>query len=40
MSNVNAEKAVPGGENVKVEFEDGIAWVTLNRPQERNERKR
>jgi trans-feruloyl-CoA hydratase/vanillin synthase len=27
---------VPGGKNVKVEFEDGIAWVTLNRPEKRN----
>ena len=27
---------VPGGENVKVEFEDGIAWVKLNRPHKRN----
>jgi len=25
-----------GGENVKIEFEDGIAWVTLNRPEKRN----
>ncbi|KAA9383669.1 p-hydroxycinnamoyl CoA hydratase/lyase [Neorhizobium galegae] len=24
------------GENVKVEFEDGIAWVKLNRPDKRN----
>lgn len=24
------------GENVKVEFEDGIAWVSLNRPEKRN----
>jgi hypothetical protein len=23
---------VPGGKNVLVEFEDQIAWVTLNRP--------
>ena len=28
--------AIPGGENVKVEFEDGIAWVTMNRPDKRN----
>src|SRR5262245_55984089 len=27
---------VPGGKDVAVEFEDGIAWVRLNRPQKRN----
>ena len=26
----------PGGKNVLVEFEDGIAWVTMNRPDKRN----
>src|SRR3954463_8586236 len=26
----------PWGENVLVEFEEGIAWVTLNRPAKRN----
>ena len=30
------ENGVPGGKNVKVEFEDGIAWVKLNRPEKRN----
>lgn len=25
-----------GGENVRVEFEDGIAWVIMNRPHKRN----
>src|SRR5262245_45540485 len=28
--------AAPWGENVLVEFEDRIAWVTLNRPAKRN----
>ena len=27
---------VPGGNTVLVEFEDGIAWVTMNRPEKRN----
>jgi trans-feruloyl-CoA hydratase/vanillin synthase len=27
---------LPGGKNVKVELDDGIAWVTLNRPEKRN----
>ena len=30
------DKPIPGGNNVKVEFEDGIAWVKLNRPNKRN----
>src|SRR5689334_10784454 len=29
-------RPTPGGQNVKVEFEDGIAWVVLNRPEKRN----
>ena len=29
-------RPAPGGQNVKVEFEDGIAWVFLNRPDKRN----
>jgi feruloyl-CoA hydratase/lyase len=32
----SAEKPVPGGHDVLVEFEDGIAWVKLNRPDKRN----
>jgi feruloyl-CoA hydratase/lyase len=31
-----AERPVPGGDNVKVAFEDGIAWLKLNRPDKRN----
>ena len=27
---------MPGGKNVLVQIEDGIAWVTLNRPEKRN----
>lgn len=33
---VTHEKGIPGGKNVTVEFEDGIAWVRLNRPEKRN----
>jgi len=29
-------QAEPWGENVLVEFEEGIAWVTMNRPAKRN----
>src|SRR6202453_660996 len=36
MSTSSTSKAVPGGKNVLVEFEDGIAWVSLNRPEKRN----
>jgi trans-feruloyl-CoA hydratase/vanillin synthase len=32
----DALKLGPGSKNVKVEFEDGIAWVILNRPEKRN----
>ena len=31
-----AQRPVPGGDNVKVAFEDGIAWLKLNRPHKRN----
>ncbi|MCL8385465.1 p-hydroxycinnamoyl CoA hydratase/lyase [Xanthobacter aminoxidans] len=31
-----AERQVPGGKTVKVEFEDGIAWLKINRPEKRN----
>jgi len=30
------EKSIPGGKTVLVEIADGIAWVTLNRPEKRN----
>jgi trans-feruloyl-CoA hydratase/vanillin synthase len=34
---MSSDKAgLPAWENVRVEFEDGIAWVTLNRPEKRN----
>lgn len=36
MSASGEPAAVPGGKNVLVEFEDGIAWVSLNRPEKRN----
>lgn len=41
MSIVDKEASVgnnlePWGKNIKVEFEDGIAWVILNRPEKRN----
>ena len=35
MSTEN-DAPVPGGKNVKVEFDDGIAWVYFNRPDKRN----
>ncbi len=31
-----ASQAIPGGKTVLVEFEDGIAWVSMNRPEKRN----
>ncbi len=31
-----ARKKDPWGKLVLVEFEDGIAWVTMNRPEKRN----
>jgi feruloyl-CoA hydratase/lyase len=31
-----AAPPVPGGKNVLVEFDDGIAWVAFNRPKKRN----
>ena len=32
----STDQSIPGGVNVRVEFDDGIAWVTLNRPEKRN----
>ncbi len=40
MSNENnsvKDAPIPGGKNVKVEFEGKIAWVYFNRPEKRNE---
>ena len=31
-----ARKKEPWGKTVLVDFDDGIAWVTLNRPEKRN----
>src|SRR5215208_7808475 len=31
-----SSRPIPGGNTVLVAFEDGIAWVTLNRPDKRN----
>ena len=31
-----AAAPVPGGKTVLVEFDSGIAWVTMNRPEKRN----
>ena len=37
MTSENKGSALdPWGKNVLVEFEDGIAWVTMNRPEKRN----
>jgi feruloyl-CoA hydratase/lyase len=33
---VPSDQPVPGGKTVKVEFDNGIAWITLNRPEKRN----
>lgn len=36
MSTPAESPAVPGGRLVRVEFDDGIAWVQFNRPEKRN----
>ncbi|MDE2230290.1 MAG: p-hydroxycinnamoyl CoA hydratase/lyase [Alphaproteobacteria bacterium] len=36
MTRPGDNQAVPGGKTVLVEFEDKIAWVTMNRPDKRN----
>jgi feruloyl-CoA hydratase/lyase len=30
------ERPIPGGNTVLVEIDEGIAWVTMNRPEKRN----
>ncbi|MGA9884887.1 MAG: p-hydroxycinnamoyl CoA hydratase/lyase [Candidatus Acidiferrales bacterium] len=35
-TSLTSENPVPSGKTVKVEFDAGIAWVTLNRPEKRN----
>ena len=35
-STPEANAPIPGGKNVLVEFDNGIAWVILNRPKKRN----
>src|SRR3990172_9341570 len=35
-SSNKADESNPGGKNVLVEFDEGIAWVILNRPEKRN----
>jgi trans-feruloyl-CoA hydratase/vanillin synthase len=36
VSTATTETPVPGGKDVLVTFEDGIAWVAINRPHKRN----
>jgi trans-feruloyl-CoA hydratase/vanillin synthase len=36
MTNAGNGKSEPWGKNVLVEFEDGIAWVSMNRPEKKN----
>jgi trans-feruloyl-CoA hydratase/vanillin synthase len=36
VSTTSENKPVPGGTNVLVEFDNGIAWVSMNRPEKRN----
>ena len=36
MTDMGEDRPIPGGKDVKVVFEDGIAWVKLNRPEKRN----
>jgi feruloyl-CoA hydratase/lyase len=35
-STAASSAAIPGGDTVLVEFDNGIAWVTMNRPEKRN----
>lgn len=36
MAHDEEKRETPGGEFVNVEFDDGIAWVAINRPEKRN----
>ncbi len=36
MTDKTSEAAAAAGKSVLVDFEDGIAWITLNRPEKRN----
>ena len=36
MTTTTETKGEPWGKTVVVEFDDGIAWVTLNRPEKKN----
>ena len=35
-SKSDPDATMPGGNTVRVQFEDGIAWVIMNRPEKRN----
>ena len=33
---MSSDTSLPGGKTVLVDFDDGIAWVRMNRPEKRN----